>query len=142
MVHALGHGLIMLYGRAMTVSAPRWLARFNRVVTNRVQGVYAPWIAPWAVIHHRGRRSGREYSTPVFAWKSGERLAVAVAYGDESDWLRNALAAGSVRVTRVGKTYTWTALRVMPAEGSGMSAVARAYSRPFGSMLVGDLTRV
>jgi len=125
----------------MTVAAPRGLARFNKVVTNRVQGLYAPWVAPWAVIHHRGRRSGREYSTPVFAWKSGDRLAVAVAYGAESDWLRNALAAGAVRVTRVGKTYAWTGLHVVPAESSGMSAVARAYSKPFGSMLVGDLSQ-
>jgi len=125
----------------MTVAAPRRLARFNKVVTNRVQGVYAPWIPPWAVIHHRGRRSGREYSTPVFAWKSGHRLAVAVVYGAESDWLRNALAAGSARVTRAGRTYEWTGLEYVDAESSGMSRVARAYARPFGSMLVGDLTR-
>ena len=125
----------------MTVAAPRGLARFNRVVTNRVQGVYAPWVAPWAVIHHRGRRSGREYSTPVFAWKSGNLLGVAVAYGGESDWLLNALAAGSARVTRVGKTYAWSGLHVVPAESSGLSPVARTYAKPFGLVLVGELTR-
>lgn len=123
----------------MTVSAPRRLARFNKVVTNRIQGLYAPWVAPWAVIHHRGRRSGREYSTPVFAWKSGNRLGVAVVYGAESDWLLNALAAGSARVTRAGRTYTWTGLHVVPARSSGLSAVARAYAKPFGSVLVGEL---
>ncbi|HSV39192.1 MAG TPA: nitroreductase family deazaflavin-dependent oxidoreductase [Nocardioidaceae bacterium] len=125
----------------MTVAAPRGLARFNKVVTNRIQGLYAPWIAPWAVIRHRGRRSGREYSTPVFAWKSGNRLGVAVAYGAQSDWLLNALAADSARVTRAGRTYTWSGLHVVPAAESGMSAVARGYTKPFGSMVVGDLTR-
>lgn len=126
----------------MVIKAPRRLARFNKVVTNRVQGVYAPWIAPWAVVHHRGRLSGREYSTPIFAWKSGDRLAIAVLYGRESDWLRNALAAGSARVTRVGRTYVWSGLELVPAELSGMSTVARLYARPFGTMLVGRLTRV
>jgi deazaflavin-dependent oxidoreductase (nitroreductase family) len=126
----------------MTVALPRWLARFNKVVTNRVQGVYAPWIPPWAVIHHRGRRSGREYSTSLLAWKSGNQLAVAVAYGGNSDWLLNSLATGSARVTRVGKTYTWSGLHVVPAESSGLSGVARAYSKAFGSVLVGELTPV
>ena len=125
----------------MALTAPRWLARFNKVVTNRVQGVYAPWVAPWAVIHHRGRTSGREYSTPVLAWRSGDRLAVAVVYGAESDWLRNALAAGSVTVTRAGRSYTWSELEVVPANASGMSAVALLYARPFGSMRVGELAR-
>ena len=126
----------------MTVSAPRALARFNKVVTNRVQGIYAPWIAPWAVVHHRGRKSGREYSTPVFAFKSGDRLAIAVAYGGKSDWLLNALAAGEARITRVGRSYTWNNLELAPAEASGMSRVARLYAKPFGSMLVGDLKRL
>lgn len=124
-----------------TRSAPRSLARFNKVVTNRIQGIYAPYVAPWAVIHHKGRRSGRDYATPVFAWKSGNRLAVAVLYGGRSDWLRNALAAGSAEVTRRGRSYSWTGLHVVDVESSGMSVVARAYARPFGSMLVGDLTR-
>lgn len=125
----------------MTLSAPRSLARFNKVVTNPIQGIYAPYLPPWAVIHHQGRRSGRDYATPVFAWKSGHRLAVAVVYGERSDWLRNALAAGSVEVTRRGRFDAWTGLHVVDVQSSGMSAVARIYARPFGSMLVGDLSR-
>jgi hypothetical protein len=30
----------------------RGAARFNRLVTNRIQGLYA-WLLPWAVILHR-----------------------------------------------------------------------------------------
>jgi hypothetical protein len=37
----------------------RRVARSNRVVTNHVQRVYAWLVPPWAVILHRGRRSGR-----------------------------------------------------------------------------------
>ena len=34
---------------------PRSLARFNKKVTNRIQGLWAPWLPPWAVIIHKGR---------------------------------------------------------------------------------------
>ena len=72
----------------------RRLARFNRVVTNPVQGTWA-WLAPpWAVLVHRGRRSGRVYRTPVMASARGGRLRVKILYGEQSDWVRNLLAGG------------------------------------------------
>jgi deazaflavin-dependent oxidoreductase (nitroreductase family) len=84
---------------------PRGLARFNRAVTNPVQGVYAWALPPWAVIIHRGRRSGRVYRTPVVGRRRGGTFAVAVLYGEGSDWVRNLLAAGGGQVVRAGRTY-------------------------------------
>jgi hypothetical protein len=84
---------------------PRGLARFNRVVTNPVQGVYAWALPPWAVLVHRGRRSGRLYRTPVVALKRARKLRVAILYGEESDWVQNLLAAGGGQVVRGGRTY-------------------------------------
>jgi deazaflavin-dependent oxidoreductase (nitroreductase family) len=81
---------------------PRSLARFNRVVTNRVQRLWAPHLAPWLMLSHRGRRSGREYRNPVFATRRGGRVALAVLYGTESDWVRNVLAAGEASAVRCG----------------------------------------
>ena len=49
----------------------RSVARFNKVVTNRLQGVYALACASLAVILHRRRRSGRAYRTPVLAFRQG-----------------------------------------------------------------------
>lgn len=71
----------------------RRLARFNKVATNRVQMLWAPRIAPWGVVVHVGRRSGREYRTPVLASVSGATLTIALPYGVESDWVQNLLAA-------------------------------------------------
>jgi hypothetical protein len=83
---------------------PRAIARFNRVVTNPIQGTWA-WLAPpWAVIVHRGRRSGRVYRTPVVASTRGGRLRVRVLYGEGSDWVQN-LLAGDGQVVRRGRTY-------------------------------------
>ena len=53
----------------MKLSRP--VAHFNRVANNRIQGVYAWLVPPWAVILHRGRRSGRAYRTPVLAFRDG-----------------------------------------------------------------------
>ncbi len=83
---------------------PRRLARFNKKVTNRIQGLYAWLVPPWAVILHRGRRSGREYRTPLLAFRRGQTLVIALVYGAESDWLRN-MSEGGGRVIRAGRTF-------------------------------------
>ncbi len=101
----------------MPLKLPRRLARFNRVVTNPIQGVYAWLLPPWAVICHRGRRTARAYRTPVLAVKRGDTVAVAVLYGEESDWVRNLLAAGGGQLVRAGRTYELAAPRLVHAGG-------------------------
>ena len=83
---------------------PRRLGRFNKVVTNRVQGTFA-WVVPgWVVICHRGRTSGRRYRTPVNGYRRGDSLAVVLVYGEQTDWLRNVLA-GEAQVVSRGRTH-------------------------------------
>jgi deazaflavin-dependent oxidoreductase (nitroreductase family) len=82
---------------------PRSLARFNRVVTNRIQRWWAPYLPPWVLLTHRGRASGRAYTNPVFATRRGAQLRLAVLYGIESDWVRNVLAAGDANLVRLGR---------------------------------------
>jgi deazaflavin-dependent oxidoreductase (nitroreductase family) len=98
----------------MPVQLPRRLAAFNRLVTNPIQGTYAWLILPWAVLIHRGRRSGRLYRTPVMARRQGDQLRVAVLYGPQSDWVRNLLAAGQGQVIRAGRTYPLTDIHLEP----------------------------
>jgi deazaflavin-dependent oxidoreductase (nitroreductase family) len=118
---------------------PRALARFNRVITNPVQGQWAWLLPPWAVICHRGRRSGRAYRTPVLAFKRGDRLAIAILYGEESDWLRNVLAGGG-QVVRTGRTYDLIAPKVLDVNAAeGISPLARLVGRFSGRVLVANL---
>jgi deazaflavin-dependent oxidoreductase (nitroreductase family) len=51
-------------------------------------------------IRHVGRRSGRTYTTPVSARRSGDRVLIALTFGNQSDWARNVRAAGggSIRI--------------------------------------------
>ena len=111
----------------------RRVARFNKLINNRVQGIYAWILPPWAVILHRGRRSGRPYRIPLLAFRRDRTLIIALLYGEQSDWLRN-LRAGGGRVVRAGRTYELSAPRVVDtsaaaAELSRLSAPARAYCR-------------
>jgi deazaflavin-dependent oxidoreductase (nitroreductase family) len=127
------------------VKLSRGFARFNRVVTNRVQGLWAPTLAPWAVFHHVGRRSGRAYQTPVMAFVSGQYLVVALLYGQESDWLRN-LSATPGQVVRRRRTYSLVgAPRISPTEETpeldGLSPFGRAYCRLATHQAVFELGR-
>jgi deazaflavin-dependent oxidoreductase (nitroreductase family) len=108
---------------------PRSLARFNKKVTNRIQGLWAPWLPPWAVIIHKGRKSGRSYQTPVLAFRSGPHLAVILFYGERAEWLRNVLAAGSAEVRRAGRLATLTNPRVLNGNDPALAPSVRRIAR-------------
>jgi deazaflavin-dependent oxidoreductase (nitroreductase family) len=112
----------------------RRVARFNKRVTNRVQGLYAWLVPPWAVVLHRGRRSGRAYRTPLFAFRRGRTLVIALLYGEESEWLRNLRAGGGGHVIRAGRTFAVGAPEVVATSEADpllarLSAPERAYCR-------------
>lgn len=118
---------------------PRRLRRINKAVTNRVQGVYAPYLPPLAVIVHKGRTSGREYRTPVTAFRSGDRLIVGLPYGADTDWVRNLLAEGRGGVERLGRVRRIARPRVLTAaDAAELPAAARAVAR-YMDVLVADL---
>ncbi len=123
----------------MAVKLSRRVARFNRAVTNPIQRQYAWLLAPWAIVCHRGRRSGVRYRTPVNAYRRGRTLAIVILYGEESDWVRNVLAGGG-QVVRGGRTYDLIDPRVLDAAAAdGISPVARSLGRLTGKVLVASL---
>lgn len=119
---------------------PRTVVRFNRAVNNPIQRQYAWLLPPWAIVVHRGRRSGRVYRTPVVAFRRGRELAVVILYGERSDWVQNALAGGA-EVVRGGRTFALVEPRVVRIDeaSDSLSAPARALGRTSGKLLVGIL---
>lgn len=116
---------------------PRGLARFNKHVTNRVQGLWASRMVPWAVVIHRGRKSGHEYRTPVLGWREGDRFYIALYYGAQADWIRNVLAAGRADLVRHGRTHTLTGPQVVDtATLTELPAPVRLAARPAAQTLV------
>lgn len=61
------------------------------------------WYA--AAIRHTGRRTGKEYATPVVAERVPDGFLVPLPYGTRVDWLQNVLAAGRATITVQGQTY-------------------------------------
>jgi deazaflavin-dependent oxidoreductase (nitroreductase family) len=108
----------------------RVLARFNRSVTNRTQRLWAPRLRYAAVIEHRGRNSGKTYRTPVMAFIEDGSLSVVLNYGEQCDWVRNVLAAGSAVVVNQGMRYTLSNPRVLPLDSPELPAGVRAIDIP------------
>ncbi|HEU5474761.1 MAG TPA: nitroreductase family deazaflavin-dependent oxidoreductase [Actinophytocola sp.] len=118
----------------------RGLARFNKRVTNRVQGLWAPYLPPWAMVVHTGRKSGREYRTPVLAKRSGNRLEVVLFYGERADWVRNVLAADGARVVRAGHAGRLIHPRVLDPTDPVVSRSTRRVAGRHRRVLLADLT--
>jgi deazaflavin-dependent oxidoreductase (nitroreductase family) len=81
---------------------PRHLARFNRVVTNRVLGPLGRFLPGFAVVSRVGRRSGRIYRTPVNLFRRADGYVIALTYGADSQWVRNDLEAGRAEIETRG----------------------------------------
>jgi deazaflavin-dependent oxidoreductase (nitroreductase family) len=74
---------------------PQFLPAVNRRVVNPVSRRFAGRLPPFAIVVHMGRTSGKEYHTPILAFRSPTGFAIALTYGPKTDWVRNVLAAGT-----------------------------------------------
>jgi deazaflavin-dependent oxidoreductase (nitroreductase family) len=71
----------------------RKMARLNRVVFNYFVGPVLTRLPGFGVVHHVGRKSGREYRTPVKFFRHAGDYVITLPYGPGADWVRNVLAA-------------------------------------------------
>jgi deazaflavin-dependent oxidoreductase (nitroreductase family) len=76
---------------------PEWLDRLQIKYFNPVIRPLAGRIPGLALFKHTGRKSGRQFQTPVTAYRKGSELAIVLGHG-MTDWARNALAAGEADV--------------------------------------------
>ena len=72
----------------------------------------------WAVVHHRGRRTGRELSVPVAVRVRPDRFVVALPWGPGTNWARNVLAAGGCVVRWRGADHRVTRPELVGAEAA------------------------
>jgi deazaflavin-dependent oxidoreductase (nitroreductase family) len=106
---------------------PAWLPAVNKRVVNPVQRLWAPWLPPWALIVHTGRRTGIERRTPVMAFGSGDVLHVVLLYGARTQWIRN-LEAGGGSIVRAGRRRAITGTRVV-RDAAGLHGMAARAAR-------------
>ncbi len=104
--------------------APSTGARITRAIAR----ITAPLTRPlagrrffplWAVLHHRGRRSGRAYAVPVAIWASPDTFTIPLPWGEATQWLRNVLAADGATLRWRGSDHRVSAPRVVPFKEAG-----------------------
>jgi deazaflavin-dependent oxidoreductase (nitroreductase family) len=103
---------------------PDRLARFNRRVTNPLFRLFAGRLPPFAVVEHRGRRSGRSYATPIMAFPAGDGYAIALTYGPDRDWVKNVRAAGGCVLVRGGRRVPLARPVVLGDDGAALMPAA------------------
>ena len=88
----------------------------------------------YAVLHHKGRTSGRTYATPVVARKTADGFVIPLPFGDRTQWSRNLIAAGGGSLRYAGRDYAITQPEVVE-----FPAVRAAFNRlmQFGVRLFG-----
>ena len=64
----------------------------NSVLRPSIQrGLGSPCLAPWGlvVLEHTGRKTGRQYKSPLFAMRLGRQVVVTTIRSERSNWIRN-----------------------------------------------------
>jgi deazaflavin-dependent oxidoreductase (nitroreductase family) len=95
---------------------PKSIAKFNKHVTNRLFLLFAGRLSPFAIVNHKGRRSGRGYRTPILAFPTEAGFVFALTYGRDVDWVRNLLAADGGTLRRKGEDVPIHGVRVVGYE--------------------------
>jgi len=83
----------------------RRMARFNRSVVNKASIHLAGFLPGMGIVLHVGRRTRQVYRTPVLAFGTKDGFRIALTFGRDSDWVKNALAHGAVRLVTRGKEH-------------------------------------
>jgi deazaflavin-dependent oxidoreductase (nitroreductase family) len=80
--------------------------RFRRVANrylNPVMRHVARRLPGFGILTHRGRKSGRSYSTPINVFRRDGVYYVFLTYGSDAQWVKNVLAAGSASLETRGR---------------------------------------
>lgn len=123
----------------MPMLFPTWLDRLQMKYMNPGVRRLAPHLPLFAVVKHRGRKSGKSYETVVNAYRRGNKLAILMGHG-KTDWVKNVLAAGEADVRLFRQEVRITNPRVVPAGTTGepLPFVARLGGRRMG-VFVADI---
>jgi deazaflavin-dependent oxidoreductase (nitroreductase family) len=93
----------------------------------------ARFLPTFAVIEHRGRKSGKHYQTVVNVHRKGNTLAVVLGHG-KADWVKNILAAGEAEMHLFRRDVHIVNPRLVPAgtDDPALPALARRAARRIG----------
>lgn len=120
---------------------PRAMARFNKRVTNKIQGRYAHLMPGYGMVEHIGRTSGRTYRVPVNVFSADGGFVIVLFYGRDSDWVRNVLASGGAQMVHRRKRYALSNPQIVSG-ADGRRLVPRPIRLAMRLSRVGDVLRL
>jgi deazaflavin-dependent oxidoreductase (nitroreductase family) len=93
-------------------------------VTRPVAAVLAGrrWFPVWAVLRHRGRKSGKEYAVPVAPLVGRDSFVIGLPWGPRTNWVQNVIAAGGCTIRWKGVDYRLSDPRVVGVEAALQAA--------------------
>ena len=80
-----------------------------RSFTRRFNPLMRPFAARFpgfAIIGYVGRRSGRQYRTPINVFHRDGDYVFALTYGPDVQWVKNVLASGTAELQERGRAVT------------------------------------
>ncbi|KAF2413578.1 hypothetical protein B1729_09265 [Microbacterium sp. B35-04] len=101
---------------------PRSLVKATEPIAKALAGRRA--FPLFAVVHHRGRKSGTDYATPVAVVPTLDPNVVLIGlpWGPRTNWAANVVAAGSADLTWKGAVHSTTSPRIIePAEAEALA---------------------
>jgi deazaflavin-dependent oxidoreductase (nitroreductase family) len=100
--------------RARSVSVRNGVRKLSRA-TKRYPLKSAGTAGAYAsVVRHVGRRSGREYQTPIHAVPTQDGFVVALPYGSDVDWVNNVVAQPFAVIVHDGQAYQVDRAELVP----------------------------
>ena len=105
---------------------PVLLKPYNKVI----RPIAGRRFSPYALLEHRGRRSGRAYVTPVGAFPFGDGFVVGLSYGADVDWCRNIVASGHAVVKWHGQEFALERPAIIPMSRAVLQAIPSYFRLP------------
>jgi deazaflavin-dependent oxidoreductase (nitroreductase family) len=98
-----------------------WLALLKHSLNRLTRQLARSSVGPFSIIRHVGRRSGKQYETPIIVAPVSGGFVIELTYGPEVDWHKNIVAAGGCTVVRRGQEYVIKQIESVDTE-AGLAA--------------------
>lgn len=95
----------------------------------------------FAVLAHRGRKTGKTYRIPIIAEPAGNGFVFALTYGRKVDWLANVFAAGGCSLKWKNREYPLNRPEYIDRE-TGLAAFPAAFRGGLRLMGIRDFVRL
>ena len=105
------------------MALPRALGRLNQRITNKAATRIVRRVPGYAVVVHKGRKSGIEYRTPVSSFADSAGFRIPLTCGPHTDWVKNVMAADEFEIEHRNRTIALTNPEILCDAGAGWAPI-------------------